>query len=147
MESSPNTEMAPASLVIALFLVTIFPGRLAALENSRQLAEYCETVDSGVVGRGQEVEIPGTKEAILCWGYMEALQDLSALVDLSGNRILGTCLPEKGTLLDLIHSFVEYARSHRTTLPDNSAVAVITALKQAYPCSATNRAPKPPTRK
>ena len=96
--------MARASVVIALFLATVFPGQVAALENSRQLADYCEAVDSGVVGRGQEVEIPGTKEAILCWGYMEALQDLSALVDQSGNRILGTCLPEKGTLLDLIHS-------------------------------------------
>src|SRR5512144_758662 len=95
------TTMARISVVIALFLATVFPGRAMALENSRQLADYCEAVDSGVVGRGQEVEIPGTKEAILCWGYMEALQDLSALVDQSGNRILGACLPEKGTLLDL----------------------------------------------
>jgi hypothetical protein len=117
--------MARASVVIALFLATVFPGQVAALENSRQLADYCEAVDSGVVARGQEVEIPGTKEAILCWSYMEVLQDLSALVDQSGNRILGTCLPEKGTLLDLIHSFVEYAHSHRTTLPDKGAVAVI----------------------
>ena len=139
--------MARASVVIALFLATVFPGQVAALENSRQLADYCEAVDSGVVGRGQEVEIPGTKEAIICWGYMEALQDLSALVDQSGNRIFGTCLPEKGTLLDLIHSFVEYAHSHRTILPDNSAVAVITALKQAYPCSATSRTSRPHTRK
>ena len=46
-----------------------------------------------------------------------------------------------------IHSFVEYAHSHRTTLPDNSAVAVIMALTQAYPCSSTNRPPRPHTRK
>ena len=60
-------------------------------------------------------------------------------VDQNGSRLPGACLPEKGTLLDLVHSFVGYARSHRTELPDNSAVAVITALREAYPCSVTNQ--------
>ena len=130
-----------ASLIFlpALFLAVVLPGRVEALENSHQLADYCEAVENGVIGSGQEVEIPGTKEAILCWGYMQALQDLSILVDQSGSRLLGACLPEKGMLLDLVHSFVGYARSHRTELPDNSAVAVITALRETYPCSVTNQ--------
>ena len=55
------------------------------------------------------------------------------------NYYLPGDLPENGTLLDLVHSFVGYARSHRTELPDNSAVAVITALREAYPCSVTNQ--------
>jgi Rap1a immunity proteins len=122
-------------LTAAVVLLVLFPRTLAAVENARELASYCEAAEKGVEGSGREVEIPATKEALLCWGYMEAFQDLAALADQRGARLLGACLPEKGTLLDLVHSFVTYARAHRTDLPDNTAVAVINALQQAYPCT------------
>jgi hypothetical protein len=122
-------------LAAAVVLLVLFPRPLAAVENARELASYCEAAEKGVEGSGREVEIPATKEALLCWGYMEAFQDLAALADQRGARLLGACLPEKGTLLDLVHSFVTYARAHRTDLPDNTAVAVINALQQAYPCT------------
>ena len=123
-----------AALVAAVFLIVLFPRHLAAIENARELVAYCEAAEQGVTGSGHEVEIPATREAVQCWGYMEAFQDLSALVDQNGTRLLGACPPEQGTLLDLVHSFVAYARAHRADLPDKSAVAVIKALQQAYPC-------------
>jgi hypothetical protein len=129
-----NVMVVRVALVTAVFLVVLFPRHLAAVENARELASYCEAAEKGVTGTGREVDIPGTKEALLCWGYMEAFQDLAALVDQRGTRLLGACPPEHGTLLDLVHSFVAYARAHQTDLPDNSAVAVIGALQQAYPC-------------
>jgi hypothetical protein len=122
------------ALVAAVVLTVLFPRPLAAVENSRELVSYCEAAEKGVSGSGREVEIPATKEALLCWGYMEAFQDLAALADQNGARLLGACPPEQGTLLELVHSFVAYARAHRADLPDNSAVAVIKALQQAYPC-------------
>jgi hypothetical protein len=124
------------ALVAAVVLLVLFPGRLAAIESARELVGYCEAAEKGVTGSGREVEIPATKEALVCWGYMEAFQDLSALADQGGARLLGACLPEQGTLLDLVHAFVAYARAHRADLPDNTAVAVIKALQQTYPCPA-----------
>jgi hypothetical protein len=67
---------------------------------------------------------------------MQAMQDLSVLADENGRRIMGACPPEQTTTLQLIRSFVRYARAHRKELPDNAVVAVFRALRGAYPCRA-----------
>jgi len=66
---------------------------------------------------------------------MQAMQDISALADHDGRRIAGSCPPENGTLLEMIHAYVAYARSHRYDLGDNTAAAVLKALQVLYPCS------------
>jgi len=137
-----NVMAIRLALVVAVFLIVLFPRHLAAIESARELVAYCEDAEKGVTGTGHEVEIPATREAVQCWGYMEAFQDLSALVDQNGTRLLGACPPEQGTLLDLVHSFVAYARAHRADLPDKSAVAVIKALQQTYPCPLRGQRPK-----
>jgi hypothetical protein len=71
---------------------------------------------------------------VLCWGYMQAMQDLSVLAYEDGTRIMGSCPPEQTTVLQLIHSFVTYARSHPDELEGNTTVAVFKALQHAYPC-------------
>src|SRR5262249_19819228 len=53
-----------------------------------------------------------------------------------GHRIMGACPPEQTTTLQLIQSFVLYARAHRTELQGNAVVAVLRALREAYPCRA-----------
>ena len=125
----------PAGLLAAFFLCVVLPHQLAAVENSRELVSYCEAAVKGVVGTGDEIEIPATKEALLCWGYVEAFQDLARLADQSGRKLLGVCPPEQGTLLDLVRSFVAYAHSHWSELSDNTAISVLQSLQQAYPCS------------
>jgi Rap1a immunity proteins len=77
-----------------------------------------------------------TREALTCWGYMQAMQDLSVLADENEHRIMGACPPEQTTTLQLIRSFVRYARAHRRELPGNAVVAVFRALREAYPCRA-----------
>jgi hypothetical protein len=67
---------------------------------------------------------------------MQAMQDLSVLADEEGHRIMGACPPEQTTTLQLIQSFVRYARAHRTELQGNAVVAVFRALREAYPCPA-----------
>ena len=73
-------------------------------------------------------------EALTCWGYMQAMQDLSVLADQEGDRIMGACPPEKMTTLLLIQLFGRYARAHPSELQGNAAVAVFRALRKAYPC-------------
>jgi hypothetical protein len=67
---------------------------------------------------------------------MQAMQDLSVLADEEGHRIMGACPPEQATTLQLIQSFVRYARAHPTELQGNAVVAVFRALREAYPCRA-----------
>jgi hypothetical protein len=67
---------------------------------------------------------------------MQARNDLSVLSDENGHRIMGACPPEQTTTLQLIRSFVRYARAHRRELPANAVVTVFRALREAYPCRA-----------
>jgi hypothetical protein len=110
--------------------------RAAAIENADELAAYCQSLDRGAKGAGRHIYIPRTREALTCWGYMQAMQDLSVLADENGRRIMGACPPEQTTTLQLIRSFVRYARAHRRQLPGNAVVAVFRAVRRAYPCRA-----------
>jgi hypothetical protein len=108
----------------------------AAVENARELADYCQSLERGTKGAGRHIYIPRTWEALTCWGYMQAVQDLSVLADEEGHRIMGACPPEQTTTLQLIQAFVLYARAHPTELQDNAVVEVFRALREAYPCRA-----------
>jgi hypothetical protein len=109
---------------------------VAAVENAQELAGYCQSLERGAKGVGQEIYIPRTREALICWGYMQAMQDLSVLSDEDGHRLMGACTPEQASTLQLIQSFVRYARAHRSELPDNAVIAVFRAMREAYPCRA-----------
>ena len=131
-------------LLLAATVVLACSREVHAIETPRQLAKYCEIVETGVKGTGRRLRIPHTKEALLCWGYMEAMQDFSVITNDDGSRVVGSCPPEHETLLQLIHTFVAYARSHPKQLRGNTAVTVIRALQQAYPCpQAKNDATSP----
>jgi Rap1a immunity proteins len=108
----------------------------AAVENASELAGYCQSLERGAKGVGRHIYIPRTREALTCWGYMQAMQDLSVLADEEGHRIMGACPPEQTTTLQLIQSFVRYAGAHRTELQGNAVVTVFRALREAYPCRA-----------
>ena len=45
--------------------------------------------------------------------------------------VMDDCPPEQTTTLQLIQSFVRYARAHRTELQGNAVVAVFRALREA----------------
>jgi hypothetical protein len=123
-------------LPIVLIATAIFGWSAAAVENANELAGYCQSLERGAKGAGREIYIPRTREALTCWGYMQAMQDLSVLSDEEGHRIMGACPPEQTSTLQLIQSFVRYARAHRSELPGNAVIAVFRALREAYPCRA-----------
>lgn len=128
------------ALTLLLLLAACFafaPGA-RAFDSARELSDACRSVEIGTSGSGRQIEIPSRKEALLCWGYMEAMQDLSVLVDQDGYRLIGSCPPEETTLLQLIQTFVTYARSHPAELQGKAAVVVIKALHDAFPCQRIN---------
>jgi len=125
----------PRALVLILVLLAVaLPREARAAGTARDLAGDCQTLLAGKHGRGEHIRIPLTKPALVCWGYMQAMQDFAALVDDNGHRMLGVCPPDRATLLDIVQAFVKYAGSHDKDLPDNAALAVTAALQSAYPC-------------
>jgi hypothetical protein len=130
--------MGAAVMLLAL-IILLLPSRQAkAFETARELAAQCQSVTSAAKQRGRDILIPGTKGALQCWGYMQAMQDLSVLSDQSGKRLIGACPSEQTTLLQLTRAFVGYARRHRDDLDNDAVLTVIKALQEAFPCPQTN---------
>jgi len=121
-------------LLVGSVVACSFPNKATAIEDARDLASSCHSLEKGAKGRGRQIQIPNTKAALLCWGYMQAMQDVSVLIDENGRRLIGSCPPERITLLRLIRSFSAYARSHSEKFQGNAAVAVIKAFQEAFPC-------------
>ena len=119
-------------LLAALLVLAAAPDKARAIDSARELVNSCQELEQGREGAGKDILIPNSREALLCWGYMQAMQDLSVLVDQRGRRIIGSCPPEQTTSLQLVHSFLAYARSHE--LDGNAAAAVIKALQETFPC-------------
>jgi Rap1a immunity proteins len=124
--------MLRALSILVLLLAAIPPDAGAS---ARELAGNCQTLLERKHGSGEEIRIPLTKPALECWGYMQAVQDFAAIADENGRRVLGICPPDRATLLDMVQTFVRYARAQAKDLPDNAALAVIQALQAAYPCA------------
>ncbi len=137
--------MTRAFVVIWLVVVAVMPVTAHAMGSARDLADDCRTLVRAKTGAGKQIRIPFTKKALVCWGYMQAIQDLSVLADEDGRRMMGACAPERTTLLKLIQAFVSYARSHE--LPDNAALAVTRALQEAFPCGANDPGFRRPSRR
>jgi Rap1a immunity proteins len=121
-------------LLVALVALPAYSDRARAVDSARELVNACRELESGREGAGNDILIPNSREALLCWGYLQAMQDLSVLVDQHGRRIIGSCPPEQTTSLQLVHSFLAYARSHAGELEGSAAAAVIKAFKDSFPC-------------
>ena len=117
-------QITPRLLVIAGIALLAALHRAQAANSTRDLLNDCQSLERGNQGSGRVIDIPKTREALVFWGYMKAMQDLSVWVDQNGNRILGSCPPETVTTLDLIRAFLKYGRSYRGELPSNPAMAV-----------------------
>ena len=126
--------MLRASGLMVTLLLSALPVEAHAVGAARALAGDCQTLVQGKHGSGAHIRIPFTRRALVCWGYMQAMQDFAALADENGRPMLGICPPDRATLLDIVQAFVKYAGSHNKDLPDNAALAVTQALQAAYPC-------------
>jgi hypothetical protein len=132
---------------LGLILVLLFAASpLDAHASARELAGGCQALLQGKQGSGEEIRVPLTKSALECWGYMQAVQDFAAFADENGQRMLGVCPPDRATLLDMVQTFVRYARRQGKDLPDNAALAVTQALASAYPCGGVAEVERPRNR-
>jgi hypothetical protein len=126
---------APAAMLALALVAVPFSSRPAqAFETARELATQCKGVDTSTLRSERDAYIPGTSAASQCWGYMQAMQDLLALVDDDGKRIMGVCPNEQTNLLQMTHTFVGYAERHSSDLSNDAALIVVQSLKETFPC-------------
>jgi hypothetical protein len=103
--------------------------------SGHELLRQCEAVVRGAEIRGDKVTLPRGRDAAECWFYMGAIQDLTATVEVEGGpSLLGACLPAETTRMDIIWTFVRYARAHRQELDQRVTAIIIPALMEKFPC-------------
>jgi Rap1a immunity proteins len=127
--------MARALALLLALVLAAMPLQAREVGTARDLAGGCRTLLQGKRGSGEHIRIPLSKPALVCWGYMQAMQDFAALADENGRRMLGICPPDRATLLDIVEAYVKYANGHAKDLPENAALAVTAALQAAFPCT------------
>jgi len=133
-ERDPPMRYASILVVVLISASSSLSQTARANEGASEMIHNCRTLERGTKGRGTHIRIPNTRQALLCWGYMQAMQDISVLVTSDGHRLVGSCPPEQITLLHLIHIFIKYERANPEEEQDNAASAVIKAFHDAFPC-------------
>src|SRR3954469_8979857 len=116
-----NGRRLATVLLISLIAASTAPSGAAAIENPRQLASFCQRLQKSTKGTGKNIRIPNAKEALLCWGYMQAVQDFLMLRDQEGHPIFGSCPPEDSRLRDLIGAYLARTQSQRNEAEANTA--------------------------
>lgn len=120
-------------ILCALTLLAVpSPARAAT---GTELLRQCEALVRGAVISGDKVTLPKGRKAAECWFYMSAIQDLTATVEVEGGpSLLGACLPAETTRMEIIWTFVRYARKHRDDLALRATAVLIPALNEKFPC-------------
>jgi hypothetical protein len=71
---------------------------------------------------------------LMCWYYMEAVQDAIVLGDENGHLVLRVCAPEETDQMQLVRIFVQYARQNPAQLHQSGVWVAQVALSRAFPC-------------
>ena len=122
------------ALLLALIATVAWSQKASAVESAGELAKYCQRLRTGHQRRGAAHPNSEYQGGATLLG-IHASDTGSVSSRLRGrNQDYGSCPPEQTTVLQLIRSFVTYARSHPAELEGNTAVAVFKALQHAFPC-------------
>jgi hypothetical protein len=123
-------------LVYALAIILFLSSRLHAFEDAGRLLQGCQALERGMrILPDKTVVLPRDSQAIMCWGYILALQELSGLLDGDSTKpITLACPPPKSTTVQLLKIVTDHARSHPNQLHERATTVVLAALRKAFPC-------------
>lgn len=113
--------------------IVLLAGRNAPAMTSGELLQSCEavvTTASDAIDDSIDISPAGLR----CWYYMSAIQNMSVVVDQSGEHLLGICAPPDTTLLDYVRIFVRYGRINKAKSEGNAAALALGSLTKAFPC-------------
>ncbi len=126
---------------IARFAVGIFLGTIgfllvrgdAVALSPEDLLVSCEAI-TNASPLSAEKTLDIAAEGLPCWYCMAAIQNMTALADERGERLLGICPPPKSTVVDFVRIFVQHARTEDLGSQKNAAAFALLGLARAFPC-------------
>jgi hypothetical protein len=118
-------------LIAAALLLTAGCDTAQAM-SARDLLNSCDAALRTIKDSGKELSIAPAGQR--CWNYMEAVQDMVALADEDGHRLLGVCVPEDGRTDGLVRAFTKHAHGHPEELETRAAIVVLHGLWAEFPC-------------
>lgn len=93
---------------IAVFLCLV-SCQASAIESGNDLLQICDEFQRDMRTSDGRIFM-SSGNSYVCWGYMNAIQQLSAIVDENGKTLARACPPEQSTLTQLIR--VRITRKH-----------------------------------
>ena len=123
---------ALSSFAAALLLSMSLTAGSAQATTARELLPSCDAALRSLHGSGEDVSIAPAGR--VCWTYMQAVQDMAALADEGGHRLLNICLPENGRTDGVLRAFTKYAHAHPRQLNSRASVVALQGLGAAFPC-------------
>lgn len=123
----------PRALHLAAWLFCV-SGSSALAQSAGDMLHACEILQRGMHVEGATVYLPLGKEALRCWGFMNAVLEYAALADQNGKPLLGACAGPDATTMHVIRLFVAYANEHPEKLHLSAAAVAYNAMANAYPC-------------
>ena len=119
--------------VFALLCSSAFSAH--SMESANELLSSCEDFLRAYRPSGVGFTLqPQSGSGYECWGYINAIQQLSALTD-HGRTLTGACPAPATSALQIIEVLVAYLQSHPEELHERAGVEAIYALRQAFPCT------------
>jgi Rap1a immunity proteins len=106
-----------------------------SMESANELLSSCETFLRAYSPAGTGFRLRGDNPASYeCWGYINAIQQLSAILDDGGNTVTGACPEPETTAVQIVRVVVAYAQKHPERLHLRAGVVALAAMRGAFPC-------------
>jgi hypothetical protein len=123
-------------IVSFVSLVASFgPNTAQAISTGLDLLQSCQQLERTAHTSGDRIIWAQVQDADICWGYIQAVQQFSVLVNPDTKQtIIYSCPPPDSTTLQFVRIVTAYARSHPQQLHDQAMTIAMKAIQAAFPC-------------
>jgi|SRR4051812_25210383 hypothetical protein len=126
-------KIAAVGLPLLLLLSSHTP---TTAQTTKVVLRGCEVLVRSLTARRARGHLAKSPGAVMCWGFMAALQDLAHIRNQDTKTIPRFCLPDSITPTQLARIFISYAKEHPEQLDERPSYLVLTSWSEAYPCGA-----------
>ena len=125
-----------SKFAFAICVILALTEASAAFETGARFIASCERLERGIKIRPDKtLQLPLDQGAIICWGYILALQELSRLHESDPSvRMTQACPPPQTTATQLLGIVIRHAKSNSHLLTAPAMALTLSALRSAFPC-------------
>jgi hypothetical protein len=105
-----------------------------SVDTALEVQSWCKSFADVKAGANESFAMPRDPRTELCWGAFLSIQQMSAIIDGNGRRVLSICPPASSTRIEYIEIFLRYAEQHPAEGEQAFAGVARRALAGAFPC-------------